>query len=426
MKALLEKQIDSLKEEIESLGRDLFAHPQLGFKEFYAKEKVIEKLKEHHLEIEEEYFETGFQVTLGSGDGPRIGLIAELDAIPTLGHPYEGEEQAAHSCGHSTQVAIAVNVLCALAECDFFKQFHGKVTCFFTPAEEFTDLAYRKKLIEEGKIKYLSGKENMLVKGCFDDVDCLIHMHGMGEYREKKFSVRSSLAGFIYKKFNFIGKSAHAAVSPYEGINALNEFTLFQSAVAMLRETFKEEYLNRIHGIVTQGGETVNSIPSSVVYECYVRSFSQNMLQKLSRQLDKTAKCCAEALNGKCLIEDIPGYLPLVPNRALSDVIEKNMLRFTSSDQILHDERSIAAGDIGDVGCFVPTIQFGYTGFKGVMHGRDLEIIDPEAVYQETAKIIAGTIVDLFEDPSLIAKIKQEFTPALSKEQYLNYLEAKN
>lgn len=425
MKALLEEKIDSLKDEIADFGRDLFEHPQLGFKEFYAKEKIIEILKKHHIEVEEEYFETGFQVTLGKGEGPWIGLAAELDAIPTLGHPYEKEEHAAHSCGHSTQVAIAVNVLCALADCGFFDHFCGKVTCFFTPAEEFTDLDYRKNLICQKKIKYLSGKENMLAKGCFDQLDCLIHMHGMGEYRGEKYSVRSSLAGFIYKKFNFIGKSAHAAVAPDEGINALNEFALFQSAVAMLRETFKEEDLNRIHGIVTHGGETVNSIPSSVIYEAYVRSFSQKRLNELSEQLNKTAKCCAAALNGDCIIEDIPGYFPLVPNRALSDVAEKNMLRFTSEDQIEHDGKSIAAGDIGDVSCFIPTIQFGYTGFKGVMHGKDLEIADPETVYQETAKIIAGMLVDLFENPALIEKIKQEFTPALSKEQYLNYLDAR-
>lgn len=93
----------------------------------------------------------------------------------------------------------------------------------------------------------------MLADGVLKDVDVCLHMHAMGESKYH-FAVDSSLAGFIYKKFIFHGRGAHAAVLPHLGVNALNAFALFQSAAGMLRETFVDEDKNRFHGIVTEGG----------------------------------------------------------------------------------------------------------------------------------------------------------------------------
>ena len=115
------------------------------------------------------------------------------------------------------------------------------------------------------------------LKGIFDDEDLFIHLHTMGE-STYHFSLNSSLAGFVYKEITFKGKATHAAVAPHNGINALNAFVLFDNAVNMLRETFKEEDHIRIHGILNTGGQTVNSIPEKTVYECYVRSLDQEAL----------------------------------------------------------------------------------------------------------------------------------------------------
>lgn len=417
--------LDNHSDEIINIGQTLFQHAELGFKEFETKSILEKYLKQHNIEIEKEYFETGFQVSFGQGK-PHIGCLCELDGIPTPGHPFANpnDQNAAHSCGHSTQVAVMLAVMRAVKETNLIK-YGGKITFFFTPAEEFTDLAYRKTLVEEKKIQYLAGKINMLTAGCFDDVDCCIHLHAMGEYRCHRFAVNSTLAGFTYKKFTFHGKASHAAVFPDQGVNALNAFALFQSAVGMLRETFKEEDINRVHGIVTHGGDTVNSIPDSVVYESYVRSFNTVKLKELSTQLTNTAQYCAKALNGWCEVEDIPGYLPFHQNRQLSEIIRKNMLDYTTSDQILDDEKSVAAGDIGDLGCFVPTIQFGYTGFVGVVHGKDLLVQDENQVYIEPAKIVFSSLVDCLIQPELVQEIKSEFKPSLSWDEYLQYLQGK-
>jgi len=422
MKNKLQAIIDQKKAEIYALGDDLFKTPELGFKEFKTKSKIIDYLNKYQIKVEKEYCETGFQVSIGSGL-PHIGLLAELDAIPTPDHPFcDPVSNAAHSCGHSTQVTIMLAALVALQETKVLDHFPGKVTLYFTPAEEFTDIAYRRELISQGKIKYLSGKENMLVDHVFDDVDLIIHLHASGEYQGYRFGVNSTLAGFIYKTFTFTGKAAHAAVLPDKGVNALNAFALFQSAVAMLRETFKEEDMIRVHGIITHGGDTVNTIPDRVVYEGYVRSANPQTLLKINERLTDCAKHSAMAIGAKCHVKDTAGYLPLIQDERLSEVIYQNMLKFTTADQIKNHEVSVAAGDVGDISVFKPIIQYAYTGFTGTMHGKTLLVTDQEEVYLTQAKLVAMTVYDLLSNPALVENIKKTFKPTMTYAEYLTYL----
>ena len=421
MKQRVIEVLDQMSEKTIELGRKLFDTPELGFKEFKTKEILIKELKDAGFEIEREYARTGFSVSIGSGH-PHIGLVAEMDAIPTLGHPNAdmNDQSSAHTCAHSTQCAIMTSVIKALKEVNV-TDFSGKVTLFFTPAEEFTDMAFRNDLIANGEIKYPAGKIQMLHEGIFDDVDLCLHLHAMGN-DQVRFASDSHLAGFIYKKFTFVGKASHAAVLPHLGVNALNAFALFQSAAGMLRETFVDEDKNRFHGILTEGGQTVNSIPERVVYEGYVRSFNTENMKLLSDKLTNAAQHCAQALGAECIVEDTPGYLPFKPCHELSLIVEENMLQFCRADEILHDEKSVAAGDIGDLGVFVPTIQFGYGGVGGVIHGKNMYIEDEQRLYIESAKVTAMTVIDLMSNPDKVKRVVESFKPAMTKEEYFKYL----
>ncbi len=420
MKETLYRLIEENKDEIIELGNTLFHTPELGFREFRTGEIISKFLAAHGLKVDRECAYTGFTVTIGSG-APHIGIIAELDAIPTANHPCaDPETTAAHACGHSTQVTMALAALNALNK--IIDKLPGTVTLYFTPAEEFTDLDYRRRLQKEGKIRYLSGKENMIYEHVFDDVDCLIHFHAKGN-SDYRFSVDSVLAGFIYKKITFLGKAAHAAVLPHLGINALNECTLFLNALNMLRETFRDEDMVRVHGIIDDGGNTVNSIPDKVVYECYVRTINSEVLQSLNRQLTTAAESCARAIGGSCIVEDTPGYLPLHQSKELCEVVYENILQFASPDEVQFGELSVAAGDVGDIAAFKPLIQYGYSGLSGRIHGEDLKIEDPYEVYILQAKIIAATVYDLLTDDEKLKKVTDNFRPSMTYDQYIEYLE---
>ena len=409
--------LDENREELFALGDRLFRSPELGYKEFKTKKILTDYFESHGLKVEDLGFRTAFRVSIGSG-APHIGLIAELDAIPTLGHPFENKtDHAAHSCGHSTQCAIMAYTLVHLK----YRIGKGTVTLYFTPGEEFTDVPFRKQLIRNGEISYIGGKVNLLTGGCFDREDLFIHLHTMGQ-SEYHFSLNSTLAGFVYKEITFHGRASHAAVAPHNGINALNAFVLFDNALNLLRETFREEDFMRIHGILREGGQTVNSIPERTVYECYVRSLNQNALKDTAARVDNAARHCARALGASASIRTTPGYLPMHQSKAINDVIRKHMLKFCKPGEIHENEISMAAGDIGDLSLFKPTVQFGYSGFGGNCHGKDLCILDKDRAYLEPSKIVYDTVVDLLEDPVQVKRIKKEFKPSMTMEEYLAYL----
>ena len=198
--------------------------------------------------------------------------------------------------------------------------------------------------------------------------------------------------------------------------------SLFINAINMLKETYKEEDMVRVHGIIVKGGDTVNSIPEEVIYECYIRSINPDYLLKLNEIISNAARSCSQALGGTCIIEDIPGYLPFIPSKPLSEVIYKNMLDYTDDDNIKWNEKSVAAGDVGDMSIFKPVTQYGYTGFKGRMHGNNLQIADPYEVYIVQAKIVAGSVIDLLTDNSLADDIISSFQVKMTYQQYLDYL----
>ena len=410
------KNID--RKELLELGERLLKCPELGYKEFETKRVLTEYLKGKGFEIENECFETAFSVSLGKGR-PHIGLIAELDAIPTLGHKYanKNDSNAAHACGHSSQCAIMACVMAALKK----KDLKGKVTLFFTPGEEYTDIKYREKLIKEKKIRYIGGKVNMLEKGLFDDCDIIFHLHAMGEGKYK-YSLDSDLAGFVYKKIVFKGRAAHAAVAPHLGINALNAYALFNDALNMLRETFREKDSVRIHGFISEGGQTVNSIPERVVYECYVRSMDPDALIDISGKVDNAARHCARALGASASIITKPGYLPFTQCRELSEIVHEEMLKYVKDEEIEKGVPSMAAGDIGDISIFKPAIQIGYGGFSGIPHGRNFLCTDEDLTYVKTAEIICDSVLAFLKRPELIRKTARSYKAKMSRKEYEEYI----
>lgn len=409
----MQDTINKLKNELDQLGDELFNHPELGYKEFKTREILIKFFKKYDVQVENEYALTGFSVSVGTGY-PHIGLIAELDAVITPNHRCATNlDHAAHSCGHSTQCVLMTAAFLSLKD----TVNKGKVTLFFSPAEEYLDIEYRKKLKEEGKITAFGGKQEMLLNHVFDGVDLFIHAHGMGEAKER-YSIHSSLAGFNYQVYQFKGKSAHAAVAPSEGHNALNMFQLFNVAVGFLRETFVDEDKNRFHGHILSAGNSVNSVPDELIYEAYVRSFNPEQLQSLSKQLEKTAQHCAEALQGTCLVTTTMGYQPMMTSIELGNLINEEVMQFCSSKDVRYYEKSIAAGDIGDLSMFYPLVQLGYSGFKGRMHGSDLEIIDKDLIYFETATIVSRSVMKLLNNLDLVKTIKDNFETKMTFAEY--------
>jgi metal-dependent amidase/aminoacylase/carboxypeptidase family protein len=321
-----------------------------------------------------------------------------------------------------------LGVMKALKESNMMDSLGGKVTLIGTPAEEFTDFEYRRRLIEEGRINFMSGKQDMISKGVFDDVDLIISCHTMGGIKERKADVNSSLNGFISKKITYYGKAAHSGAAPHLGINALNAATIGLTAVNAQRETFMDEHNIRVHGIIKEGGQTVNTVPERVVIEAYVRGRTLESILDANSKVDRAFEAGAYAVGGKCVIEDIAGYMPFEQCFDLSEVLKQNLSRLIGTENIFDGQKSMASGDIGDLAAIKPTIQFGFGGFMGNVHGPDFEIVDEEMAYIVPQKAIIMTIVDLLEDDGKKAKKIIKSNPSkLTKDDYIrNWLKNKS
>ena len=94
-----------------------------------------------------------------------------------------------------------------------------------------------------------------------------------------------------------------------------------------------------------------------------------------------------------------PGFLPLSQSGEINALVKENMLLLADEGDIRENLLSGASGDVGDLSALLPTIQFGFTGVTGRFHGDDFAISDEANACLCPPKVLAGTVLDLFERP---------------------------
>lgn len=421
---------DLLMDKMIDFSEDIFKNPELGFKEFRTAEKVKTLLESEGIETKSQVAYTGVVATLDSGKpGADIKLICELDAVPTEGHQYSSKiDNAAHTCGHYAQLGVMLGVFIYLHRENIMKDLSGKVTLVASPSEEYCDLNYRESLKQKGLISYSSGKREMISLGVFDDTDIILSCHTMGLDMDKyDAEIGASLNGFIYKKVVFEGKSAHAGSNPSGGINALNAMTLAISAINFQRETFREEDAVRVHYIVNNGGLTINTVPAETSMELYIRAKDLITMDSTNDKVDRSIRAGALAIGCDVIIKDKLGYLPLSQCKSLTDEVHTHISKQFPKSRIAIGTHGYASGDMGDLSMLFPTVEIGFAGFEGTLHGNDFKTQDPERAYKHPAKYFIDTVISLLSNSSEKAfEIKNNFEAKLTKEEYLKFIEKNN
>ena len=223
MKAKVCAAIDAWAAKVEALAQDIEREPELGFKETKTAAKVTAFLQQLGLAPQTGLALTGVKARVESGrPGPTVAVLGELDAIgcpdSCKADPLTG---AAHACGHNLQVATMAAVACGITQSGVLSELSGDAVFFGVPAEEYVELAYRNKLIKEGKLHFLTGKGQLIYEGAFDDIDMAMQMHADKNMPAATVSIGESSNGFIGKTIQYVGKTAHAADAPDQGINCL-------------------------------------------------------------------------------------------------------------------------------------------------------------------------------------------------------------
>lgn len=416
--------IDKNKKRIAEIADEVYSHPALGYREGYAGKYVADKFGDLGLEVERNIAVTGCRAQAnGRSQGPSIAVLGELDAVMCKDHPDAGDDGSVHACGHSNQIAVMMGTAIGLVASEAIKQLDGTVNFFAVPAEEYIELEYRSGLIEKGKIKYFGGKQELIHKGYFDDIDISMMMHSINLPGNKKALIGAKGNGFVGKKVRFIGKESHAGAAPDKGINALNAAMLAINNINALRETFPESEKIRVHPIITKGGDIVNVVPADVRMETYVRGRTINGILDANKKVNNSLRAGALAVGAGVEIVEMPGYLPLLNNDQLDAIFKRNLMEFVPQEDIVEGEDFSGSTDFGDLAHIMPGLHPFIGGIEGDLHTRDFKIKDPELAYLIPAKAMAMTIIDLLYDGAQTAhNIKDSYEPRMTKEEYLDFM----
>ncbi|MDQ3589934.1 MAG: amidohydrolase, partial [Actinomycetota bacterium] len=160
---LKEQVRESFGEKIVALRRDIHREPELGFDTKRTAEKVLGALDGLPLNLQTGVAENGVVATLeGEGDGPTVGLRADMDALPIheeTGLPFASEvDGKMHACGHDGHTSMLVGAAHVLS--GMRARLNGTVKFFFQPAEEGG-----------------GGGKVMVEEGVADDVDSIFALH---------------------------------------------------------------------------------------------------------------------------------------------------------------------------------------------------------------------------------------------------------
>jgi len=416
------KIIDENKEKLISIGEKIFKNPELGFKEEKTAILIKETFEKMGVKYKDKLALTGIKATIsGRKKSPNIAILGEMDAVISPNHPFANKETgAAHACGHHTMITNLLGVGLGLINSGVMKNLDGSVILFAIPAEEYIEIEYRKKLLEQGKINFLGGKQELIKLGEFDDIDMAMMFHPAPNTPNRVIYTNLSMNGFIGKMVRYIGKGSHAGASPEKGINALSAAMLGLQAINSLRETFKDDDCIRVHPIITKGGEGVNIVPSEVKIESYVRAKNMDILIETNKKINRALEAGAMAIGCNIEIEDFPGYMPMISNNLMTKIFSKNASEIIGKENVYKTHiHNTGSSDMGDVTQIIPGIQPMIGGFEGELHSKVFKITDKEMAYIIPAKIMAMTIIDLLYNNANLAKEVLKERKKI-KEKYLN------
>lgn len=353
-----------------ALADRIHAHPELGWQEHRAVRWVAEALRSGGFTAEVGAFglPTALHATIGIGSR-RVGLVAEYDALPGLGH----------SCGHNLIAATAVGAALALGslagELDLTVEVYG------TPAEEGG-----------------GGKIEMLDRGAFHGLDLAMMTHPAPRDVAEADPFAVSHSHIAYD-----GVSAHAGAYPDRGVNANDAFVVAQVAIGLLRQQLPAG--TRVHGIQTVGGQAPNAIPDRTEGRWYVRAQDLVALERLEQRVLRCFEAGALATGSTLTVtpESKP-YSEFRSDRAALSAYVANACAlgrdFAGPDEDVPMRR--ASTDMGNVSQIVPAIHpyigVGLTGASNHQPAFAAACVGPgaEAAVVDGATALAWTAIDLF------------------------------
>jgi amidohydrolase len=381
LKDVARQRVEREHEALIGLSHAIQANPEQNYQETLACGWLVEWLEKAGFDVQRNVaeLETAFVGSYGSGQ-LNVGIIAEYDALPEVGH----------ACGHNVIAASAIGAGIALAA--VADQLGIRVSVIGTPAEEGG-----------------GGKIVMIDKGVFEEMHCALMVHpGPSDLLLPEVLAAQTL------EVKYVGKPAHAGSFPERGINAADAIVVAQVAIGLLRQSLTAG--DRVHGIVTSGGEASNIIPARVTADWMIRATTVARLDELREKVRRCFEAGALASGAELEIFERPVYADMRHDAALTAYYAQNLetlgrsLAGRPTDPKRLDMNRFST-DMGNVSYVTPSIHpiLGIDSAPAVNHQPEftaatISAAADQAIY-DGAVAMAWTAIDAAQDPDLRARL---------------------
>lgn len=381
-KSRLAAAVETARAEIVDLSHRIHANPEPAFEEVRAATWVAEVLARHGFDVEHPAGTLSTAVRAirrggREGAAPRIGILAEYDALPGLGH----------GCGHNTMAASGVGAAIALAS--VAAELPGEIVFLGTPAEE------------RG-----SGKQIMIDDGLFEGIDAALLYHPCDRNHVETHPLASEDVEVTYT-----GLQSHAAADPWMGKNALDALISLFTSVGLWRQQLRPTA--RVHGIISEGGTAANIIPDRAAAWFMIRSDNEVEYARMRERFRQLCGGAALATDTSVEVVFSGRATTMRNNGVLAERFRANMAAYGVADQ--GPDPNSGSTDMANVSWVCPAIHPDLAIAPEGTPGHSILFRDAAAtpMADETtllaATLIAQTAYELFVDPDLVAAAWREF-----------------
>lgn len=361
-KAQVTTVLDREYGRLDALYKDLHTHPELGFQEKRTAAKLAAEMRALGLEVTEGVGGTGVVAILRNGDGPKVLIRTELDALPMeekSGLPYASRQKAtwngketfvAHSCGHDVHMAAWIGAAKALIATK--SRWSGTLVFVAQPSEETVNGA--KAMLDDGFIKRF-GKP---------DYGFALHVGpGLAGQVYYKPGAVSSTSDSLELTFN--GRGGHGSM-PAATIDPVMMASRF---VVDVQSVISREKDPAAFGVVTigsiQAGSAGNIIPDSALLRGTIRTQDAGVRDRILAGINRTAKAVADMAGApapKVAID--PGGKAVMNDAALTEKTGGVFKAAFGDNAVVMPQAGSASEDYSEfIIAGVPSVYFGIGGF---------------------------------------------------------------
>lgn len=374
-------RIDQAAAALDDLALAIHDHPETAFEERFAATAISDYLvsQGHVVKRGAGGIETAFVSETKNGGGPVIAICSEYDALPGIGH----------GCGHNLIATSGVGAYLGVAAVS--RELKGAVRLIGTPAEEGG-----------------AGKVKLHAAGVFQDVDAAVMFHPADADVLDPLMVALRVLDIEFR-----GKAAHAAASPYDGVNALDALMLGWSAMSALRQLVRSD--SRIHGMITDGGQASNIIPERAAARIIVRAADPSYLGDLRRRVLACFEGAATATGAELRYEWGEAMDQVTTNQPMAAAFLANARTLGRDLGPRRAGETSGSTDMGNISSLLPSIHPFLSVSDGRIpwHSRDFAAAARTPRALETmhvaAKALAFTVIDLLAQPALLKQAKDSF-----------------